>query len=93
MKINSINSETSIGHYKDVIGVNNYFLALLIRSKKNLITNGVVYPSFGARFKHISHSDWSPWNIELQMLDYKILSLPQIWYKSTNNIITTYKFS
>ena len=50
MKINSINSDTSIGHYIDVIGVNKKYLAHFDKVKKNLITNVVVYPSFGARF-------------------------------------------
>ena len=50
MKINSINSETSIGHYIDVIGVNTKYLAHFDKVEKNFITNGVVYPSFGARF-------------------------------------------
>ena len=50
MKINLIISETSIGHYIDVIGVYKKYLAHFDKVEKNLITNGVVYPSFRARF-------------------------------------------
>ena len=48
MKINSKNSETSIGHYIDVIGVYKKYLAHFDKVEKNLITNGAVLPSFGA---------------------------------------------
>ena len=55
MKINSKNSETSNLHYIDWIGVNKKYLAHLEWVQKNLITNGVVYPSLGAHLGHISH--------------------------------------
>ena len=45
------------------------YMPHLGKVKKNLISNRAVYPSFRARFEHISHSDCSPTNIGLQMLD------------------------
>jgi hypothetical protein len=55
MKINSINSETLHRYYIGRIDVKDNFWADLDKVEKNLVRNGSVFPSFGARLEHICH--------------------------------------